>query len=294
MADSTIILNAGSGGDALDAEQIGSVKRERMEVAGAALAEIARVIATAPAGTEYALVVRPIPSGTQAVSGPLTDAQLRAAVVPVGDGGGSLTVDGTVTANLGTIDGVATETTLAAILTELGAKLEAGQAVALDAASLAALETISAAQSGAWTVTANAGSGTFSVSGPLTDTQLRATAVPVSGTFWQATQPVSGSVTANPTRPATPAQSSVAASASSVSLLAANASRLGATVYNDSASATLYVKLGTTASTTSFTVALPPQVDGIGGYYEVPFGYTGAVDGIWSAAVGSARITELT
>lgn len=32
------------------------------------------------------------------------------------------------------------------------------------------------------TVTANAGSGTFAVSGPLTDAQLRATAVPVSGT----------------------------------------------------------------------------------------------------------------
>lgn len=30
------------------------------------------------------------------------------------------------------------------------------------------------------------------VSGPLTDAQLRASAVPVSGTFWQATQPVSG------------------------------------------------------------------------------------------------------
>lgn len=29
------------------------------------------------------------------------------------------------------------------------------------------------------------------VTGPLTDTELRATAVPVSGTFWQATQPVS-------------------------------------------------------------------------------------------------------
>lgn len=37
------------------------------------------------------------------------------------------------------------------------------------------------------TVTANTG-----LSQPLTDTQLRATAVPVSGTFWQATQPVSG------------------------------------------------------------------------------------------------------
>lgn len=32
------------------------------------------------------------------------------------------------------------------------------------------------------------------VTGPLTDTQLRATAVPVSGTFFQATQPISGSV----------------------------------------------------------------------------------------------------
>lgn len=34
--------------------------------------------------------------------------------------------------------------------------------------------------------------GTVAVSGPLTDTQLRATPVPVSGTFYQATQPVSG------------------------------------------------------------------------------------------------------
>jgi hypothetical protein len=35
-------------------------------------------------------------------------------------------------------------------------------------------------------------SGTIPVSGPLTDTQLRATPVPVSGTFWQAAQPVTG------------------------------------------------------------------------------------------------------
>lgn len=34
-------------------------------------------------------------------------------------------------------------------------------------------------------------SGTVTASGPLTDTQLRASAVPVSGTFYQATQPVS-------------------------------------------------------------------------------------------------------
>src|SRR6185503_13808653 len=34
-------------------------------------------------------------------------------------------------------------------------------------------------------------SGTVTATGPLTDAQLRATAVPVSGTFWQTTQPVS-------------------------------------------------------------------------------------------------------
>lgn len=39
--------------------------------------------------------------------------------------------------------------------------------------------------------------GTVTATGPLTDTQLRASAVPVSGTFFQATQPVSGTVTAN-------------------------------------------------------------------------------------------------
>lgn len=53
------------------------------------------------------------------------------------------------------------------------------------------------------TVTANAGSGTLAVSGPLTDTQLRATPVPISGTFWQATQPVSGTVTTTPPANAT-------------------------------------------------------------------------------------------
>lgn len=37
--------------------------------------------------------------------------------------------------------------------------------------------------------------GSITVDGPLTDTQLRATAVSVSGTFFQATQPVSGPLT---------------------------------------------------------------------------------------------------
>ncbi len=96
-----------------------------------------------------------------------------------------------------------------------------------------------------------------------------------------------GNVPTKEVRSASPTQSSVAGSATSVSLLASSATRLGATIYNDS-SAALYLKLGSTASTTSFTVKLL-QDD----YYEVPFGYTGAIDGIWASATGNARITVL-
>lgn len=87
---------------------------------------------------------------------------------------------------------------------------------------------------------------------------------------------------------ATGTLSSVASSATSVTLLAANTARRGATVYNDS-TAVLYLKLGATASATSFTVQL-----GAGDYYEVPGRYAGIIDGIWASANGNARITELT
>lgn len=83
---------------------------------------------------------------------------------------------------------------------------------------------------------------------------------------------------------------SVGSSATSVNLLASNANRKNATFYNDSTQI-LYLKLGATASNTSYTVQIQP-----GGYYELPAGkiYTGAIDGIWAAANGNARITELT
>jgi len=76
--------------------------------------------------------------------------------------------------------------------------------------------------------------------------------------------------------------------ATSTTLLAANTARLGATIHNDSTAA-LYVKFGITASTTSYSVKIA-----VDGYYEVPFGYTGRIDGIWASAAGAARITELS
>lgn len=97
-------------------------------------------------------------------------------------------------------------------------------------------------------------------------------------------------ITVSPSTSAASARTSVAAAAADTLILASNAARKGAMVYNDSVSATLYLGLGTTAaSLTSFTSALVP-----GAYYEVPFSFTGQLRGIWSAAVGNARVSEVT
>lgn len=78
-------------------------------------------------------------------------------------------------------------------------------------------------------------------------------------------------------------------------ILAANAGRKGATVYNDS-SAILYLACANvTSSATVFTVKLQPEA-----FYELPRGkdgtiYTGVIKGIWSAdSSGAARVTEWT
>lgn len=84
---------------------------------------------------------------------------------------------------------------------------------------------------------------------------------------------------------------SVASAATSATLLAANANRIGATIHNSDANA-LFVKFGATATTTtSYTVKIAAD-----GYYEFPHPvYRGIVDGIWAAdGAGAAQITELT
>lgn len=134
--------------------------------------------------------------------------------------------------------------------------------------------------------------------GGLTDVELRATPVPT--TLNAATlaaleitelgaNTLAALETIQVSGASASAQSSVPNAVATTTLLAPNAARRGATIYNDDAAATLRIKLGAAASAASFTYAIPPQ-----GYYEVPFGYTGVIDGIASAASGNARITELT
>ena len=88
---------------------------------------------------------------------------------------------------------------------------------------------------------------------------------------------------------ATGTVTSVADTNTNTTLLAANSARLGAIIYNDS-TVTLYVKYGATATTSDYTVLMVAQA-----YHEVPFGYTGILDGIWASnASGAAKITEMT
>lgn len=96
------------------------------------------------------------------------------------------------------------------------------------------------------------------------------------------------SFTVTEAKPTTTATSSVPAAITDTTLLPSNSIRLGATIYNNSMHF-LYIRLGSSVSLSDFTVKLFPL-----SYYEVPYGYTGQINGIWSQANGSAKITELT
>lgn len=96
------------------------------------------------------------------------------------------------------------------------------------------------------------------------------------------------SFTVTEAKPATTATSSVPAAITDTMLLPSNSIRLGATIYNNSMHF-LFLRLGSSVSLADFTVKLFPL-----SYYEVPYGYTGQINGIWSNAIGSAKITELT
>lgn len=204
----------------------------------------------------------------------------RTGVLQVGDGGATLSIDdgaGSIT-----VDGtVAVSGTVA--VTDGGSSLtvdDGGSSITID--------------------------GTLDVRGPATSNSVAGgnyyfpvtgygssatpTAIGGDGRYVPLWADTVGRLHVQPPRSSTATTSQVSDAASSTQLLAANTSRIGATVYNDSA-AILYVKCGTTASTTDYTAQLPP-----GGYWESPFGYTGRIDGLWEfdPNSGAARITEYT
>lgn len=113
--------------------------------------------------------------------------------------------------------------------------------------------------------------------GPQT-TSASLSIVPATGAVFSVT--TAASATGTPT--------SVAASITTGTILASNASRKGATIFNDGL-ANLKIACFTGASATSFTTLLRANSG-----YEVPSNYTGIITGIWDAALGNARVTEFT
>ena len=86
----------------------------------------------------------------------------------------------------------------------------------------------------------------------------------------------------------TPTTTSVSSSATSVTILASNASRKTFAVYNDS-TAILSLSFSTPATVANSFVRMAA-----GAYYEHPLGsrVTGVIYGIWASANGTAQITE--
>ena len=84
-----------------------------------------------------------------------------------------------------------------------------------------------------------------------------------------------------------PSNSSVSVTTSNTTVSSSNTNQKGLTIYNESG-AIAYIKLGSTASTSSYSIQIA-----IGGYYEVPFGYTGNIDGITSSGTAILRVTSL-
>jgi len=275
MADSQVVLNPGAGGAVIATDLVTGKEYQIIKIAtgGSGVADEVTTASPMP----VTVITSALPTGAATAANQqtdaLTDTELRASPVPVS---GTVSVANfpatqPVSGTVAVSNFPATQPISAASLPlPTGAATAANQQT--DALTDTQLRATPVPVSG--TVTANTG-----LTQPLTDAQLRASAVPVS---------IAATVAVKEVRSSTPSQTSPAVTNSNTSILASNSNRLGATIYNEGA-AICYMILGSTATTTSYTLQIQ-----VGGYYEVPFGYTGAIFGITSAGTATLRVTEIS
>lgn len=99
---------------------------------------------------------------------------------------------------------------------------------------------------------------------------------------------IAGSFSATTTKSTVGTASAVALSTTTATVLASNANRLGATIFNEG-TATAYLSFAATASTTAYAIQIASL-----GYYELPANYTGALAATTIAGTATLRVTELT
>ena len=154
-------------------------------------------------------------------------------------------------------------------------------------------------------ITVDDGGASLTVDGPLTNAELRATAVPVSGgltdTELRATPvPVSGGLTDTELRASavpvvasvpirTPTTTSVTSTTTSALILAANVTRRGLMISNQSTSK-LYLSVATPALPGNSFIDVSPS-----GFvqWDQQMIFPNAIYGIWTNAQGTCQVTEL-
>lgn len=211
---------------------------------------------------------------------------------------------GSLITAIGDITGIVGQNTMANSLPVAIASDQTAVPVSDNGGSITVDGTVAATQSGTWNI--NNITGTISLpTGAATESTLST----ING---KVTACNTGAVTISTALPAgtnnigdvdvltlpdvaiknysTSSVTSVVSAAVSTSILASNANRRMAIMVNDT-DKSVYVKLGATASTTSFSYKLSP-----GQILELPIPiYTGAIDAIWETSpTGSMRVTEIT
>jgi hypothetical protein len=187
--------------------------------------------------------------------------------VTIQDGGNSITVDGTVAARM--LDGAG-----ANALTSKAAGAERALTVAVVDAAGNQITSFGGGGSLTEPVSIDDNGGSITVDGT----------VGIAGTVT-----VTGSVSTSGSNPGTATVTTAATSSSNATLKAANASRLGLVIFNDS-TGMLFLKFGGTASVTDYTEKVDPQMP----WYNTTR-YTGVIHGIQASPdTGTARVTELT
>lgn len=207
----------------------------------------------------------------------------NASIITVGTAAPNQSVSGTIdTAQIGTWRVSVINSTPSSLLAGVSifGQLPAGTAPLGSVATLQGTNPWNIAGSVAAIRTGQSGVVITSISGSLSAS--------ITGTV-PVTQSNSWNVSVVGTRAATSSVYQVLSSISTVSILNANTDRKGATIYNK-AETPVYVKLGTAANTSVYTVAMNNN-----DYYELPFGYLGVVAGITASTTGkTVTVTELT
>ena len=212
-------------------------------------------------------VVLPTDQSAIPVTGPLTDAQLRATPVPV-SGTVTITPSGTQAVSVANgSDVVQGATTDAAVITDtsgtVSGKLRGLVKWAFERMPVALGQTTSAA----------------SLPVVIASNQ---SAVPISGTITATVNIQSGTAT----------QTTVSVSTASVQVIAANVNRKGLIVTNVGGSA-VYISFGTAPTTSLFAVSINTTA-GAEKYEMLNAVYTGAVNAIRSSGTSNVIVTEFT